>query len=34
MLAERREKLLKELPDYSITLFRSGEAPYSLGDEK
>lgn len=34
MYKERRERLLQQLPDYSITVLMSGEAPYSIGDEK
>jgi len=34
MYKERRERLLEQLPDYSITVLMSGSAPYSIGDEK
>lgn len=31
---ERREQLMKQLPEYGIALLYSGQAPYSVGDEK
>lgn len=34
MYQKRRERLLELLPDYSITVLFSGQAPYSIGDEK
>ena len=33
MYKERREKLQRQLPDYSITVLYSGKAPHSIGDE-
>ena len=33
MHKERREKLQRQLPDYSITVLYSGKAPHSIGDE-
>ena len=33
MFKERREKLQRQLPDYSITVLYSGKAPHSIGDE-
>ena len=32
--AGRRERLMATLPEYSISVFTSGNAPYSIGDEK
>jgi Xaa-Pro aminopeptidase len=34
MYKTRREKFLTSLPDNSLTVLYSGEAPYSIGDEK
>ncbi len=34
MYKTRRQKLLISLPEYSLTVLYSGEAPYSIGDEK
>lgn len=33
MYKERREKLIEQLPQYSITVFKSGTASYNIGDE-
>ena len=34
MYKERRERLLQQLPDYSIAVFMAGHASYNIGDEK
>ncbi len=34
MYTERREKLLESLPIYSVAVFMSGTAPYTIGDER
>ena len=34
MYKERRQRLLENLPDYSITIMMAGSAPYTVGDEK
>ncbi len=34
MYVKRREKLVKMLPQYSITVLTAGKAPYSVGDSK
>ncbi len=34
MYKERRSRLLEALPEYSLSVLYSGEAPYAIGDEK